>query len=549
MNLTEGHLNTNHSSFSFAVQSPWIFEDTFRNNILVNCGFESIGDFIMIGENEIILSSGQKARVSFACALYGNVAIYLLDDPLSVVDHRVAQQIYERCIGPCGLLKNKTRLLTTHQAQFLSESNQIIFLSHGYIDKQSCLNENNIRENYANNHEKSKLATLFDDDDKSMNDNQSIIVDEKLLNDDTRGQGLNDAVNYWLSICLKQYGVDQPISTKSVYIYFGLLTALVIADLVRTNYYFPVVLNGSSKLHNKMLKGLLYTSIQFFESNPTGKILNRASKDQYVIDKLLPITLLEGFEGFLLVAGSLFMISFINPYVFLVLILLTPVVWLTITFFLRCSRRFKRLESITRSPVYALFSSSLNGLPTIRSLQVFINVRDHTKSPAAALSLTYTLYIALLFNWAVRQLSEVNIMMISGERIDEYSHLPCEENEGGHKARVQTSPKWPTHGKIEFRNYSLRHRLNLPYAIRNINLDIESGQKIGIIGRTDFGTLRYNLDPLNNYSDEECWIALEDVQRKPYVSNHALGLLMPIGESGKTLSTGPCQFLLNIVFC
>ncbi|CAF3395534.1 unnamed protein product [Rotaria sp. Silwood1] len=399
----------------------------------------------MIGENGIILSSGQKARVSFACTLHANVAIYLLDDPLSVVDHRVAQQIYERCIGPCGLLKNKTRLLTTHQAQFLSESNQIIFLSHGHIDKQSF-----------------------------------------------------------------------------------------IADLVRTNYYFPVVLNGSSKLHNKMLKGLLYTSIQFFESNPTGKFLNRASKDQYVIDKLLPITLLEGFEGFLLVAGSLFMISFINPYVFLVLILLAPVVWLIISFFLRCSRRFKRLESITRSPVYALFSSSLNGLPTIRSLQVFINVRDHTKSPAAALSLTYTLYIALLFNWAVRQLSEVNIMMISGERIDEYSHLPCEENKGGHKARVQTSPKWPTHGKIEFRNYSLRHRLNLPYAIRNINLDIESGQKIGIIGRTDFGTLRYNLDPFNNYSDEECWIALEEVQRKQYVSDHASGLLMPIGESGKT---------------
>ncbi|CAF3394647.1 unnamed protein product [Rotaria sp. Silwood1] len=113
---------------------------------VMNFGFESIGDFIMIGENGIILSSGQKARVSFACTLHANVAIYLLDDPLSVVDHRVAQQIYERCIGPCELLKNKTRLLTTHQAQFLSESNQIIFLSHGHIDKQSCLNENNIRE-------------------------------------------------------------------------------------------------------------------------------------------------------------------------------------------------------------------------------------------------------------------------------------------------------------------------------------------------------------------------------------------------------------------
>ena len=55
------------------------------------------------------------------------------------------------------------------------------------------------------------------------------------------------------------------------------------------------------------------------------------------------------------------------------------------------------------------------------------------------------------------------------------------------------------------------------------------------------GTLRYNLDPFNYYSDEECWKVLEDVQLKQFVSNHSAGLLMPIGESGNNLSTGQCQ--------
>ncbi|CAF5149253.1 unnamed protein product, partial [Rotaria sp. Silwood1] len=203
MNLTDGQINTNNSSFSFAAQLPWIFEDTFRNNILLNRPFDqqryrnvlhaccldddisvfgSRGDLIMIGENGINLSGGQKARVSLARALYTDVDIYLLDDPLSAVDHKIAKQIYEKCIGPYGLLKNKTRLIATHQTQFLSESHQIIYLSYGHIDKQSCLNEYSIRENDTNRNEDSRLSSLFDDH-KSMDDNQSIIVDEKPLND------------------------------------------------------------------------------------------------------------------------------------------------------------------------------------------------------------------------------------------------------------------------------------------------------------------------------------------------------------------------------
>jgi ABC-type multidrug transport system fused ATPase/permease subunit len=57
------------------------------------------------------------------------------------------------------------------------------------------------------------------------------------------------------------------------------------------------------------------------------------------------------------------------------------------------------------------------------------------------------------------------------------------------------------------------------------------------------GTLRYNLDPFNHYSDEQCWMALEDVQLKPFVSNYSTGLLMNIAESGNNLSVGQCQLI------
>ncbi|CAF2642751.1 unnamed protein product [Rotaria sp. Silwood2] len=689
MNLINGQLNTNRSSFAYVAESPWIFEDTLRNNILLNRPFDqqryrniihaccldvdintfgSSGDLIMIGENGINLSGGQKARVSLARALYADMDIYLIDDPFAAVDYTVAEQIYERCIGPSGLLKSKTRLLVTHQTQFLSESHQIIFLSHGHIDKQGCLNEKMIREKYTNKKKTSILANMLDDN-ISIDDPQPIINDETPLNEGNKwsiwyhlftappfgrigfcllivllllGELLYDGTNYCLSVHLRPSDADQRISPKFVYIYFGLTIAMAIVDIIRKNYYFSVVLYGAKSLHNKMLRGLLYASIQFFESNPSGRIINRASKDQYVIDELLPIAVLEGIEGLLLTVGSLFIICLTNISLFLVLIILIPVGWLIIYCFQRCSVRFKRLESITRSPVYALFSSSLHGLSTIHSFNAensfiqlmadkidthtsaylavqasselfstlfgftcliillvtsigIVQLPNHKKLSTATLSLVYAMHVTSWIQWTIRKLLEAHLMMVSGERIDEYSRLPHEEDKGGHKGLVKTSSKWPTHGKVEFRNYSLRHRFNLEYVIRNIDLHIESHQKIGIIGRTGAGksslfkgifrfvnrscvdgeilidgidisrvtlnhlrshisvipqqpilfsgTIRYNLDPFNHYSDEQCWMALEDVQLKQFVSNQPAGLLMYIAEWDKSLSIGQCQLL------
>ena len=557
---------------------PWIFAETFRNNILLNRPFNeqryrnvihacclnvdlslfgSSGDLTVIGENGVNLSGGQKARVGLARALYADADIYLLDDPLSAVDRKVAKQIYERCIGSHGLLKYKTRVLVTHQTQFLYDLHQTIFLSHGHINEQSCLNKNIIREDDMNENETSVLADMLDEN-TSIPDAQSIITDETSTNDDTRwsiwyhlftaspfgtcgfcllivllllGEVLSSGTNYWLNVWLKRSGTDQQLSSNFAYIYFGLIIATVLVDIMRTNYYYSVFLHGSNSLHNNMLSGLLYTSIRFFENNPSGRILNRASKDQYVIDEVFPRVLLHGVIGILIAGGSTFIICFLNPSFILLLIVLVPVVWLIIRFYQKSARQFKRLESITRSPIYALFLTSLNGLSTIRAFKAensFIQLvsdrinantsayiivqaasqwlalrfalmcslfllvisiplvlfRNRIDSSTTVLSLMSAIYVSLSFQWAVRRFFDADILMTSGKRIDDYSHLPREEDEGGYKRLVKTSPTWPAHGAIEFRNYSLRHRFNLEYAIKNINLRIESGQKIGIIGRT-----------------------------------------------------------------
>ncbi|UJR24197.1 hypothetical protein I4U23_027163 [Adineta vaga] len=106
----------------------------------------------------------------------------------------------------------------------------------------------------------------------------------------------------------------------------------------------------------------------------------------------------------------------------------------------------------------------------------------------------------------------------------------------------------PTHGTIKFRNYSLRHRSHLQSAIKNINLIIESKQKIGIIGRTDAGKsslIKGLFRFIDQYFDEQCWKVLEDVQLKQFVNNHSNDLQMCIGVSGDNFSIGQCQ-LINI---
>ena len=86
--------------------------------------------------------------------------------------------------------------------------------------------------------------------------------------------------------------------------------------------------------------------------------------------------------------------------------------------------------------------------------------------------------------WGVRKITEAENLMISAERISEYTRLPPEETGGDEKRLIKTSTDWPDHGAIEFRNYSFRYRSGLDPTLKNINIRIEPGEKIGIIGRT-----------------------------------------------------------------
>lgn len=84
------------------------------------------GDMSRVGDSGASLSGGQKARVNLARAVYRQADIYLLDDPLSAVDARVAKHLFEKCIQQ--YLGGRTRILVTHQLQFVKQADTIVVL-------------------------------------------------------------------------------------------------------------------------------------------------------------------------------------------------------------------------------------------------------------------------------------------------------------------------------------------------------------------------------------------------------------------------------------
>jgi ABC-type multidrug transport system fused ATPase/permease subunit len=127
----------------------------------------------------------------------------------------------------------------------------------------------------------------------------------------------------------------------------------------------------------------------------------------------------------------------------------------------------------------------------------------HSIDPSsAALSLMYCINLTMLFQWAVRQSAEAENYMTSAERIYEYGQLIPEEDQNNNELFIQPPNDWPSQGVIQFNKYSMRYRTELEPVLNNIDLKIESKEKIGIIGRTGilFSHIKKSL-----FFNFRCW--------------------------------------------
>ncbi|KAF2886605.1 hypothetical protein ILUMI_19568, partial [Ignelater luminosus] len=152
-----------------------------------------------------------------------------------------------------------------------------------------------------------------------------------------------------------------------IYIYSGIVAAMVIITLYRSYYFFKYCMRASVTLHNNMFSNIVQAAMRFFNTNSSGRILNRFSKDMGSIDEVLPMVAIDCLQVGLHVVGVTVVVSLVNPWLLIVTAVILIVFYLLRVVYMKTSRSVKRLEGITRSPVFAHMNASLQGLTTIRA--------------------------------------------------------------------------------------------------------------------------------------------------------------------------------------
>ncbi|XP_077843267.1 multidrug resistance-associated protein 1 isoform X15 [Macaca mulatta] len=448
------------------------------------------------------------------------------------------------------------------------------------------------------------------------------------------------ASNYWLSLW-----TDDPIvngTQEHTKVRLSVYGALGISQGIAVfGYSMAVSIGGilaSRCLHVDLLHSILRSPMSFFERTPSGNLVNRFSKELDTVDSMIP-EVIKMFMGSLFnVIGACIVILLATPIAAIIIPPLGLIYFFVQRFYVASSRQLKRLESVSRSPVYSHFNETLLGVSVIRAFEeqerfihqsdlkvdenqkayypsivanrwlavrlecvgncivlfaaLFAVISRHSLSAGlVGLSVSYSLQVTTYLNWLVRMSSEMETNIVAVERLKEYSET---EKEAPWQIQETAPPSnWPQVGRVEFRNYCLRYREDLDFVLRHINVTINGGEKVGIVGRTGAGkssltlglfrinesaegeiiidginiariglhdlrfkitiipqdpvlfsgSLRMNLDPFSQYSDEEVWTSLELAHLKGFVSALPDKLDHECAEGGENLSVGQRQLV------
>ncbi|OMJ86286.1 hypothetical protein SteCoe_12274 [Stentor coeruleus] len=562
---------------AYATNDSWIISGSIKENILMGRTLDpefytevinscalikdleilSNGDETVIGDRGTTLSGGQKARICLARAVYSDANIFLLDDPLSAVDPEVANYIFDHCIR--GILKDKTVILVTHQVQFMSQADNILVLNGGsnlfygsYKDLKKREDVKQLIGDYAfRKSEKTKKKvkqTVVKEENKEKE-----IFEEQEITEGKAGlkiywryflygyknsfivflifclivicQVIYQACFYWISFWSKQD--DQ---SNNYYIgVLGVLVGIYFFTFSLRNYsIIKCNLRSNIQLHNEALKSVALTDSLFFDKNPTGRIINRFSKDIGAIDGPLQAFAYESINAGVLIISNIIVAIIVMPYTTIIIPFAAIIIICIFKYGAPVVLQLKKFELIARGPILTTITSCLNGLPTIRCLNLqekFLqDIKNYTEiyfrahftfyamlrtntfyseigfssivilnvillislkgtiSPSlAAYSLSSTISLLGIGGFYVRNVIEMTSYMTSAQRLIEYVDIP-REGEFITDSNFQVKK-----GKIKFDNVFMKYRPNLPYSLAGLSFTVKGGHKVGIIGRTGAG--------------------------------------------------------------
>ncbi|XP_016734581.2 ABC transporter C family member 12 isoform X2 [Gossypium hirsutum] len=552
-------------------------------------------DLTEIGERGVNISGGQKQRVSMARAVYSNSDVYIFDDPLSALDAHVAEQVFNRCIKE--ELQGKTRILVTNQLHFLPHVDYILLISNGVIKEEGTFEEvsrkgrifQKLMENAGKMEKREgKVDGRYIDMEKLEPNSNKMVENEIndipkdanaanrrkgmtaiLVKQEERETGLvswnvlmryKDAIGgLWVVMILftfyfstevlrilssmwLRFWTDRSASKSYKPEFYILIYALlgfsqVTVTLTNSFWLITSSLGAARRLHDMMLNSILRAPMLFFQTNPIGRVINRFSRDLGDIDCNVATSMDVFLNQLWQLLSTFTLISIVSIFSFWAIMPLLILFYAAYLYYQSTSREVKRLDSITRSPVYAQYREAFDGFSSIRAykaydrianvigrsmdnnirftlantssnhwlairletlgglliwltatIAVLQNGRAENKAAFAStmgLLLSYTLNITRLLSGVLRQASKAENSLNAVERVGAYINLPSEAPDIIESHRPP--PGWPSSGSIQFEDVVLRYRPELPPVLCGLSFIISPSEKLGIVGRTGAG--------------------------------------------------------------
>ncbi|KAI5748948.1 hypothetical protein M8J76_003518 [Diaphorina citri] len=153
------------------------------------------------------------------------------------------------------------------------------------------------------------------------------------------------------------------IFTKTVYA--STIGIIILTSLLRSFIFTKVALKASHTLHAVLFKKMLYSPLSFFEETPSGRIQNYFTKDMFEVDSRLPYSLESSIQNMWSMLFAFLMICFVFPWFALPLLIITTLYHLISKVFRIAVRELKRMENVSRSPIFSNVSSTVSGLHII----------------------------------------------------------------------------------------------------------------------------------------------------------------------------------------
>ncbi|KAI1271336.1 P-loop containing nucleoside triphosphate hydrolase protein [Xylaria sp. FL0933] len=347
-----------------------------------------------------------------------------------------------------------------------------------------------------------------------------------------------DARTFAYQQTLQQFAINniaKPMyvhSERGIEFYLGIYVLLSIVTSVLSTLRWYYIFTGSVRASRELFARLnfivLRAPLRWLDTVPVGRVLNRFTADFHSVDTHLAYAVAFAANAFLNLLGVVAAGLFVSPIVILLAFILLGISVMFARQYLHAARSVKRMESITKSPVFEQFGSALTGVLSIRAFSksqtyiermyrrlddwavttwhlwlfnrwmgwrmsvvgslfaffvaVFILLSPEMDSALAGFALSFALEFSGYIMWTIRHYANAELEMNAAERIVEYTELPTEDLGG-----VRPPAAWPTEGRVEVKDLVVSYADDLPPVLKGLNFSINKNERIGVIGRTGAG--------------------------------------------------------------